>query len=69
MFRKVIERLKIWKTGESRKPLLYVYINFENNPHMKLLFERGLDTDRPLQELLVESDCPNVPGEILILPR
>lgn len=90
MYRKAIERLKIWKTSESRKPLIIrgarqtgktwlmkefgtscyercAYINFENNPRMKLLFEGDFDIDRLLLGLQVESDCPIVPGETLIL--
>ena len=45
----------------------FAYINFENNPRMKILFQTDFDMDRLLLGLQTESGCAIVPGETLLL--
>lgn len=45
----------------------YAYINFDNNPRMKALFEGDFDADRLMLGLQVEAGCKIVPAETLIL--
>jgi predicted AAA+ superfamily ATPase len=90
MYRLAMEKLKAWKAGPDRKPMIIrgarqvgktwlmkefgrasynrcAYVNLENNPRMKSLFEQDLDIDRIILGLQLESDCRIVPGETLIL--
>jgi predicted AAA+ superfamily ATPase len=43
------------------------YINFDNNPRMRALFQMDFDVERLLTGLQVEAGCSIVPGETLLL--
>lgn len=45
----------------------FAYINFENNPRMKTLFQADFNIDRLLLGLQTEAGCDIVPGETLLL--
>jgi len=90
MERQILKKMRHWKQGRHRKPLVVmgarqvgkttslkclgereyensVYLNFEDNPHLKTLFDTSLKPDHLLKAMQIETGIEIKPEKTLII--